>query len=74
MDKAEPKEPSIKDVRSQGEKGRGVSQKLTHVDAGGRVVCGKKRTSSNSNFYQNFLSLKFVLCARKQHLTQQQMI
>ena len=39
------KGPSIKDVRSRG--GRGVSQKRTHADAGGREVCGKKRTSSN---------------------------
>ena len=66
------KGPSIKDVRTRG--GRGVSQKRTHADAGGRGVSGKKRTSSNSNFYLNFCSSNGVLCAIKQHLTQRQSI
>ena len=55
-------------------RGRGVSQKRTHADAGGRGVSGKKRTSSNLNFYQNFRSLNSVLCAKKQHLTHQRII
>ena len=38
-------------------RGEGVSQKRTHADAGGRGVSGKKRTSSNLNFHQNFLNL-----------------
>ena len=63
---------SIKDVCTRG--GRGVSQKWTHVDAGGRGVCSKKRTSSNSNFYQNFRGLNSVLCARRHYLTQQPII
>ena len=54
--------PSIKDVRTGG--GRGVSQKRTYADAGGRGVSGKKRTSSNSNFYRNFRRLNSVLCAK----------
>ena len=35
--------------------GGGVSRKRTQ----GEGVIGKKRASSNSNFYQNFLKLKF---------------
>ena len=66
------KGPSIKDVRTRG--GRGVSQKRTHADAGGRGVSGKKKTSSNLNFYQNFRSFNGVQCAKMQHLTQQLII
>ena len=49
----------------RGEGGGGVRQKRTLADAGGRGVIGKKRTSANSNFYQNFRSLNGVLCAKK---------
>ena len=52
----------------------GVSQKRTHADAGGRGVSGKKRTSANSNFHQNFRILNSVLCAKRQHLTEQAII
>ena len=50
----------LKDARTQGG-GGGGSQKRTHVDAGGQW---QKGLSSNTNFYQNFLSLHSILCAR----------
>ena len=54
-------------------RGEGGLVKSGHMRTqGGGGVSGKKRTSANSNFYQNFRSLDSVLCARIQHLTQQQ--
>ena len=56
-------------------KGEGGLVKSGHMRTqGGGGVSGKKRTSSNSDFYQNFRSLDSVLSAKKQHSTQQPII
>ena len=56
-------------------RGKGISQKPTHADAGGGGQLQKADVldCSNLNFYQNFRSLNSVLATRL-HLTQQLII
>ena len=60
--------PSIKDVRTRG--GRGLVKSGHMRTQGGEESVEKNGRSLNSNFYQNFLSLNSVLCAKRQHSTQ----
>ena len=41
------------------------------TQGGGESVEKSGHHLENSNFYQNFISLNSVLCASRQHLTQQ---
>ena len=54
------KGPSIKDVRTREGRGAGGQSKADTCGRRGRGVSGKKRTSSNSDFYQNFRSLNVL--------------